>query len=97
MGESLKAARRNHKVSGLTVPLRNDDFYRQLKHQPLLAVQRHGEGGREKGGHRASGEHEAYFLLGVCSVVLGSCQYLKSSYLGLGTRDFCLNLKIFKI
>lgn len=44
-----------------------------------------------------SGEHEAYFLLGVCSAVLGSCQYLESSCLGLGTRDFCLNLKIFKI
>ena len=82
------------KYQDLTVPLRNDDFYRQLKHRPLLAVQQWGEGG---GSIEPSGKHKAYFLLGVCSVVLGSCRYLESSCLGLGTRDFCLNLKIFKI
>lgn len=92
LGDSFSAARRNHKVSsaGLAVLLKNENFYSFLKNWTLLASSIIGI---------CVATWRALGFLPRCLgfVALSSCQYLESSLLGLGTKGFCLNLKIFKI
>lgn len=88
MGESLKTAG-NHLVWGFAVPPRSETSI-ATKDWTLLAL-------KQWGYNRALWRALGLLPPCICFLVLSNCQYFESRWLGLGTKDFCLNLKIFKI